>query len=691
MATKSLFDLTDTFTGLSDNQFRALVDKTARPQLEEVYLKAKDVYYSGAKEIMPDHQFDYLEAALKKLKSNIINKVGGKDSGKDVLVHKHMSPFLSLEKLQVNDEFQFFTNIKQGDENIVHELVEWANGKYPIEASPKFDGNAVELQYNLGKLVKAVSRGEDNMGANITDRLSLIVPTTISSTKNLEIRGEVVMPQNVWKKEYPEKANSRNTVAGILNPKNLNFDTHVRRCVFVAYSIKAHENAQVKHVEDTMSNLTKLGFNLSFPVFLESVKNEHDFRRVYDIFKKYRSDTSVFQLDGIVFKMNEVLRLAIGETKHHPKWAMALKFISVEAITTIKDYDWKVGYTGEFSVTAILEPVDLDGSEVKRASVYNKSKIETNGYFPGAVVSIKKSGDIIPQIVKVLKRSPRENEFLTKQNFFPKKCTCGEPVVIEQENDTVHIWCKNKKCPDVNIMKLTKGVAALKIKDVGESTCGDLYRAGIENIFDLYDPNKMNAQSLINSGVFVKGRTLEIALEAVEQVQKVDLWRVVLCLMFSGLGDTGSKMVAKMINEPDYRDQLKKELSKLAADPKYKASFDGLDKKVIIPFLNDNSIQYQSVLTLVKIMRAKGIDIIDPVKIDPNAMTFEMTGSPSGDGYKTKEELVMFLASKGFAHTKLKDAKLLLTDSHSSPSGKMKDARKKGIKIMTYEELIKTL
>jgi DNA ligase (NAD+) len=353
---------------------------------------------------------------------------------------------------------------------------------------------------------------------------------------------------------------------------------------------------------------------------------------------------------------------------------VALKFPSKEATTKINDAEWEIGAFGELSPVGILQPVELDGSTVSRVSLYNKTKMEEMGMFPGAVVTIKKSGDIIPQIIKIVSRSPREAEFIAKQNFYPKNCpSCNQPLDIEQAKaqSTVHIVCNNRKCPGQNVKRLAYGISALDIKGIGESICKDLYNSGVQNIFDFFDPTKMNPQSLCNYGILKPGRQLQLILEGPAQVKKIDLYKVILSLQFDRLGDTGSRQVARQKAGVSF-------------------SFDRLEKAVVEPFKSNTSIQSLSITKLVEMMRSRNIEILLPVDIASDAITFEMTGSPSDAGYKTKDELVTFLGTKGFAHTKLKDAKLLLTDSHASSSSKMKDARKKGIKIMTYDELIAT-
>lgn len=669
---KSLFDLTDMFIGITDNQFEARLKNLTLKEKEELYFKAKDQYYLGIP-IMTDPQFDRLEQWLESEGSKAPEKVGGTDASVDKLINPHMSPMLSLEKIQVNDEDNF----------PLAEIQSWNMGNiFPVEATPKFDGNAIELQYRSGKLKMAVTRGEFGKGADVTKKLiAMGVPESLSIDKDIEVRGEVCMDLSVFKSVYQKDyKNARNLVAGILNPNN-DDDVRTKDCVFVAYSLKSHDNGKVQHVESVMDNLTRLGFNIKHPVKVEHINSVDDYRRVYDIFKKYREVDTTFQLDGIVFKFEENKRAAIGENKKHPKWAIALKFPAKEATTTIIRNIWEVGYTGELSPVAILDPADLDGSEVTRASLYNKTRMEENGTFPGAIVTIRKAGDIIPQIIKIVQPSPDAARYIQDQSFWPKECpSCNGPITIEihavkkNEKPTEHLMCRNNDCTGKLTKRLSKGVSALKMKGIGDSTCEDLIQAGIKNIFDLFDPEKFNTQTLCIGGVFKPGRSLEVIMNAVKNLKQIDLDKVVLSLQFEDLGDTGSKAVADLV------------AGRIT-------SFDGmgLEKSVVEPFLNANSWQALSVKKLIEVLKDRNVVINMPKAIAVGSIVFEMTGSSEGSGYKTKEEFADFVARHGYVHGKIKNASMLVTDSYASKTSKMTDAAKKGLTIITYEDLINKL
>lgn len=650
------------------------VDLNSTEQLESLYLQCKDLYETDGTSPLTDAEFDELERELKRRGSSVTQVVGGGNSS--VLKYKHMSPMLSLEKIQVNDEGNFpFADINA-----------FCKGKYPVEATSKFDGVAIELRYDFGSLQQALTRGKDGRGADVTRFLKMIVPNSIPRFETYEIRGEIVMPLDKFAK-YNSTKNVRNFVAGVISPSRTDTSPALKDLVFVAYSVKTHSKDRYSYVGDAQDFLSHLGFNKEFPVKVDTIKSPADIRRVYDVFKEYRGK-SQFQLDGIVLKAPESMRSDLGYTNHHPRWAVAIKFPSTEVVTTILNFgehcfDWSVGRTGELAPTALLAPVELDGSTVQRASVYNKEKIVELGVFPGAVVSIKKSGDIIPMIVSVLKRSPREAEYVSRQSFFPTHCpACG--VKLDIYTDTkktkgdiqrvTHIVCENARCIGKAARNLSYATTAMQLKGIGESTAELLVKAGIRTAADLFDQTKMSPAKLVASGYFKQGRELEKIFEGIKATKRVDLDAVIRSLGINGLGRTISKQLANYLAGNSH-------------------SFSGLEMEVVGPFLNESSRERKLLEDMMQKMRSSGVEVIYPKEVVTTANTifYEMTGKTEGTGYKTKDELKEFLKSKGYIHSKIGEASLLLTDSYNSDSSKMSIARKKNIKIKTYRDLLEEL
>ena len=626
----------------------------------ELYKKASTQYELGTP-IMSDTQYDILEAEVKLFAPDEVKKVGANAKGQ----FKHWSPLLSLAKIKVMDpavlpmdEFEaFFKKFHPNTE---------------FETGPKFDGNASNLQYLDGKLVHALSRSDEATGYDRMAKLLSIVPATIPMMGRVEIRGEIVMPQDIFEAKYMKSAlnpegssNERNYVAGLLSSDDLRL-TKINELCFMAIELRKFDDAtdNFRYMPNSMQLLTNYGFNVKHPVEIMTFR-QNEWRNmipvVYAMYADYRANKSPFRLDGFVIKAEETVRLDFGFNSHDPNWAVAVKFPPKDAITELLSHEWKTGATGKISPVAILEPIDLDGSIVTRATLHNWGHIVDNKLYPGAKVLIAKSGDIIPRIYKVI--TPSANPIP-----HPANCpSCGGPVTYFDINET-QLYCANQACPARNITRLAEGIKVLGMDNIGESTAEALFNAGIITIQDLFDNTKFNKQQLITSGIFNDGRALDIILASRAAVTEIHLCHVIESLKITDVGTKLSK-------------QLAKHYSKAAV------STSGLNKNAWSVMTDVNSNEFKQFMTFLQTLKAAGIKVILEVD-DSHLITFEMTGEPPMiDGMKDKNDWAAEFERYGCRHTSLtKDTHYLITDSHSSTTGKMSKAYKYQTPIMTYEE-----
>lgn len=624
---------------------------------ENLYIKAKAEYYKGTP-IMSDFEFDTLEEELKLENSTIVELVDGDVSPGER--YPHMNPMLSLEKLQVMDETEFpvddlqlFFNKRPDKRNY-------------IEATPKFDGSAMSLKYVDGVLVQALTRGgsDSKGGLDKTDKLKLLVPVTIDIMGTVEIRGEIVIDTEVFAKKYSIKyKNERNFVAGIMN-KDTEWEDIVPDFEFVAYHLVRDADTRPAHQENTMDKLFELGFNrYHAPMVIESSSALEFFKSAYFEFKKYRESICPYRLDGIVLKMNSDCREQMGENNHHPKWALAIKFPPDEQITKINDIIWQLGPSGAMTPIAALEPINLDGTTVKQASLHNLGKIEENECWPGATVIIAKKGDIIPQVIKVVTGASTKSKI-------PTNCPeCNEDLAISESKTSKQLYCPNEECEGKAIMKLAQGIKILGIERIGDATAVELYNAGIKNLCDLFNPMKLNRAELIESGIFKDGRSLDIILEGIENIKEVQIDKVINALKFTDSGSSISREVGKYMSNVPH-------------------SFFGLNKTVVHKLTSETSKEYRMIHELIRALTSAGVRVVlfEEEILNEDIKFYEMTGSPK-PFFSTKGEFTEFSSNKNFKHSKLNDScKYLLTDSYSSSSSKMKKAAKLGVEIITYED-----
>jgi DNA ligase (NAD+) len=609
-----------------------------RFDLEQLYFQAKEAYYNG-ESIMPDDEFDYLEKELISLGSDAPYIVGADDRKAK---YSHPSPMLSLAKYQATLAGDPPTSQAQG----------WMDriGKVSYEISPKYDGNAANAIYQEGKLLQVLTRGNGTKGRDITDKVKHNLPDVIGILGTVEIRGEVVIKVSTFNQKYAEYKNPRNYVAGVLN-RDENPESVLADLDFIPLEVRVHSDEGILFVNP---NLPGFKFN---PYVFHIGGFTGQFEDAYKTMEDYRINHCEYQLDGFVIKAPNDLRPGLGENSHDPNWAVAIKFPPKEAITKIKSISWQFGKTGQVTPVAVMEPVDLDGSTVSRAALFNYGYLKEKGAFPGATVAIAKSGDIIPQITRVVVPGSLENLDV------PKNCKCGSELKIQG----IHLLCDNPTCDNIAYNMFVQGIQQLDLDGVGGSMIRQLWNAGFRSAVEILNPIKFTREKLYANSELKPGKTVENMFKEIEKIKELKPSDVILMLGFSGMGYTSAKQVGNMLSGVKY-------------------NFSGLEKAVISGFESGGKKRnlYESAITEL----SQFIEITMPEKIADDAIPFEMTGSPKSFGFKSKEEFVAAAKLKGYYHVGLKEAKVLFVDDLNTSSNKMKTAQSKGVKIMLYSEIL---
>jgi DNA ligase (NAD+) len=402
----------------------------------EQYLQYKYEYYIIGESSVSDYEFDVFEQDLiktndklalkvtnlvdfpsletiKELGLNIDNIAPSYKVKRDDTDYKHSTLMLSTQKIQVNDE----DNLPLHDVNLF-----FNRAKTPYyECGPKYDGNGLEILYSDGKLKRILTRGDKLYGKDKTKKLSILVPSTIPMKGEIEVRGEVVVNEKYWKENFSRNDpknpdNARNWVAGIISKENY-YITELNALVFVAFSMVEVKDEAPIYIENEIKQLKENGFNKNHDPFMMKIKNINDFEDMYFKYKEYREQCE-FMLDGIVIKYPEYLRNSLGANNKYPKWSVAIKFIPDVVKTKILSIIWTLGKDGHLTPIAQLEPVELLGTMVRKASLANLGNIQRRGAYPGAIVSLKKSGEIIPMIIDVLVKSPDHDKYEKELNDY---------------------------------------------------------------------------------------------------------------------------------------------------------------------------------------------------------------------------------------------------------------------------------
>jgi len=364
-------------------------------RLETKYLDAKLAYYSG-EPIMSDAEFDSLEDILKREGSKVIEQVGSKRKDFDF---PHPTKMLSLAKIQTE-------KTKEGTNYAFEAFMKWYNKRIDkdieLYASPKFDGNAINIIYKGTKLSHILTRGNGLSGKNVTERFKGMVENElvltgldVSENDTIEIRCEVVIDIKLFEEKYSEDfANPRNYVAGVIGKDDFN------RVKVAQLSIcPLHYIVNGKHVEQFHFKRNEWcwgSFDTPFlpKNYIETIKS----------FEKLR-ETYKFQLDGVVIAFPPQYREQLGENDHDLEWSISIKYVPDEVVTSVEGIEWNVGKTGELTPVVLLKPVQLAGTTVRRASGYNAGYIVKHRIGPDTLVSVAKAGDIIPELQRVVVES----------------------------------------------------------------------------------------------------------------------------------------------------------------------------------------------------------------------------------------------------------------------------------------------
>ena len=405
-------------------------------------------YFEKDNPIVSDLEFDSLKKELIQLAKkypflkkveNLDNLVGFKPSAKFEKV-KHSKPMLSLgNAFEKEDMIDFKKKINN-----------FLNNKSEVQLSsePKIDGISATLRYENGKLIYGLSRGDGVFGENITENLTTIkdIPKSLTdSPKVIEVRGEVYIGKKDFEKLKDKFANPRNAAGGSLRQKNSK-ETAKIPLKFFAYGI----GEIIPQVFKSQSDLLKKLKTWRFPVnsHCKIVNSIDEVEKNHTDMEALRS-TLDYDVDGIVYKVNDLnLQERLGSTSNSPRWAIAYKFSSVKASSTIRNIAIQVGRTGAITPVAKIDPITVGGAVVSNATLHNEDEINRKDIRVGDTVTIQRAGDVIPQVLSVDKSKRNKN---SKKFIFPDKCLCGSPTKKEismttKKTDAVRRCVRGYEC-----------------------------------------------------------------------------------------------------------------------------------------------------------------------------------------------------------------------------------------------------
>lgn len=601
----------------------------------------------------------------------------GSDLNKNFTQVTHKYPMLSLgNTYSENEVTDFYDRVKKA-----------LNEDFEICCELKYDGTSISLTYENGKLVRAVTRGDGEKGDDVTDNVKTIrtIPLVLHGNnypEHFEIRGEILMPWEVFEelnrekeaREEPLFANPRNAASGTLKLQNSAIVAS-RKLDAYLYYLLGEELPCDGHYEN-LQTAAGWGFKIS-----EHTKKTHSLEEVFEYIRYWDTERKNLPVatDGIVLKVNSMRQQkSLGFTAKSPRWAIAYKFQAERALTRLNRVTYQVGRTGAITPVANLDPVQLSGTIVKRASLHNADIIEGLDLHIGDMVYVEKGGEIIPKITGVDKDA-RGMLIGEKVKFITHCPECGSKLV-RYEGEAAH-YCPNETaCPPQIKGKIEHFISrkAMNIDGLGPETVDTFYRLGlIKDTANLYQLTAEDIKNLDRMGE----KSAENIIKGIKASKEVPFERVLFALGIRFVGETVAKKIAKSFNNIEELENA--DLEKLT-------SIDEIGEKIAQSIL----IYFSSPLNvnLIERLKSAGLQLYRKEE-DLNEYTDKLAGQSivisgvfthhSRDEYK---DLIEKNGGKNVGSISTKTS-FILAGENMGPS-KLEKAHKLGIKIISEDEFL---
>lgn len=648
-------------------------------QLRDTLNENARLYYTLDASTMSDYEYDRLYRRLQDLERQHPEEITpdsptqrvGDQTLNDFAEVMHPVPLESLEDVFDGDEVRAFLQK-------VRETLPQA--AYSVE--PKVDGLSVALEYRNGVFYQGATRGNGQVGEDVTENLRTIrsIPKTLpEKLPRLIVRGEVYMARSVFE-EINERlelegktlmANPRNAAAGSLRQKDPRICAQ-RRLDIAVFNLQLAEGRDFATHTESIAYLREQGFP-TIPHALLS--DADDILREIDRLGDTRM-TFPFDIDGAVVKLNDLSdRDILGSTAKCPKWAVAYKYPPEQKATKLKNIVVQVGRTGVLTPKAELEPVRLAGTTVTYATLHNQDYITQKDIRIGDTVIVQKAGEIIPEIVEVVRQ---ERPAGTKPYYLPTVCpVCGAPVA--RDADGAAIRCTGAECPAQLLRNLTHfaGRNAMDIDGLGPAVLQQLVEAGlVANAADLYDLSVQDMARLERMGE----KSAQNAVNAIAKSKENDLWRLIYALGIRQVGEKAAKVIAAHFGS--YDDFASASMEELVA-------IDDIGE-VTAEYIRAwvNSPQSQDLMARLK---AAGVNMVcKEERLDNRfaGMTFVLTGALERF---TRDEAGEMIEKRGGKSSGSVSKKTTYVVAGENAGSKLRKAQELHIPVLTEEEFLDLL
>jgi DNA ligase (NAD+) len=638
-------------------------------QLVSKLNRYRDEYYNNNNTIITDREYDELYdklVALEKETGYVLSNSPTQSVGYEVVGQlnkvKHSHPLLSLDKTTDLDEF----------------IKYFGNKDFVLMA--KLDGLTCSLTYENGKLVRAESRGNGEVGEDITHNARVFsnLPTEIAFKGKLVVDGECIITYDEFNKiktrEGTDYKNPRNLVSGSV--RQLNSEICGKRNVrFIAWKLANGEDLGQCHT-DCFNVLSSLGFEV-VPWYINSfntiewIKDECNYKKI--------------PIDGIVGMFDDISYCnSLGMTGHHPKHSLAFKFYQEDNETTLTDVEWSTSRTGLVNPVAVFEPVEIDGTTVTRATLSNVSIIKELELGIGDTITVVKANQIIPKITQNLTRSN------TYQ--IPKVCpACGEPLIIKNDNGRETLYCTNKHCKAIIHDKISNFASreAMNIVGISDERLRLLMDMGYITDFKSLYHLKDYRDEIAELKGFGKS-SIDNIINAIEDSKKCKLKNVIVAIGIPSIGKSVAKTIAKYCELVSSDNGLQTFIDFAIDDFDWSTLNDigEVTKNNINSYVKNNYDEIKPLVDILEITRNIVIYLSLSHYKKFDGKTFCITGKLTE--FKNRKELVYKIESNGgtVVSNVTSKTQYLITNDKNSGSAKNKAAQKYGTKIISELDFI---
>ena len=667
-----------TFMEMENNQYSSVEEEITK--LREKINYYSQLYYDMDNSPITDFEFDTMMNRLKKLekehpelitKDSPTQKVGG-HVREDFAKVTHEVPLQSLQDVFSYEElYEFDKRIKQSGET-----------NYCVET--KIDGLSCALKYEKGILVQGATRGDGVVGEDVTENVKKIksIPHKLKEPLDITVRGEVFIGKKEFETLNEERevmgetlfANARNAAAGSLRQLNPKITAQRPLDIYI-FNVQKIENKTWNSHWEELNYLANLGFNV-----VPFRKLCHTIDEAIDAIKEIGDNREelTFGIDGAVIKVDDLaLREKIGTTFKVPKWAIAYKYPPEQKETIVKDIICQVGRTGAITPMAILEPVKVAGSTISKTTLHNEDFVKEKGLMIGDHVIIQKQGDVIPEVVDVLKEKRTGEEKIFQM---PTTCpVCGAPAVREEGESAVR--CTGIECPAKALRNIVHFASdeGMDIEGLGYKIVEQLIEKGlISNIADIYDLKLEDIASLKKNGK----KFAQNLIDAIEESKNRDLSNLITALGIRHVGKKLAKVLARKFKTLD---------NLMSADVEELASKDDIGEVIaqsIHTFFNE-----EQTIDLINRLKSAGINT-QSLQEESNdtrfeGKTFVLTGALSKYSREQASDIIERLGGKTSSSVSKKTSYVLAGEDAGS---KLTKAQSLGVTVISeeeFEEMIK--